>query len=436
MKNGCWICALVLCFGGWTSTLLGQEAPATAPSKPATSPAPGDAFATTPGAPGSASTSGISSALFGFGGESCYGTGNPSAQSSRYYVSAEYLLWWVKQDNVPVLSSTSTNPFDNGELGKPTTEVLFGGDIDGGVASGVRLTAGFWLDDTCKQEGFEIRGFYLAPETTNFNANSSEFPTLARPFFNVNQGIEFAEISAFPGRFTGSQSIESNSNIFGGEANALCNICCGCDYRVDLFGGVRFVELEESITLGESFQGLPAAPAPYTNTKFVSTDFFSTQNQFYGGQVGLSGDYNIGAFSIEARTQVALGDTHQSILIDGDQVVTPLGGATTVVKGDLYALPSNIGHYERDRFSVIPEVELNVGYLITSHVRAFVGYDVFYWNNVVRPGEQIDRNLDITQIPNFTVPGVVSAGKNQPSAPRDSTDFFAQGFTFGFEIRY
>ena len=54
----------------------------------------------------------------------------------QFYVRGEYLLWTVKKDSVPPLVTTSTNPLDFGILGRPTTEVLFGGDgINGGTRS-------------------------------------------------------------------------------------------------------------------------------------------------------------------------------------------------------------------------------------------------------------------------------------------------------------
>ena len=117
---------------------------------------------------------------------------------------------------------------------------------------------------------------------------------------------------------------------------------------------------------------------------------------------------------------------------DADSYRTAVRGKT----GALLALPSNIGRFNRDRFSVVPEGEINVGYLVTPHLRAFIGYDILYWNNVARPGGQIDRNLDVTQIPNFLQAGAGAPGKTQPSAPRDSTDIWVQGVTFGLEFRF
>ncbi len=59
---------------------------------------------------------------------------------------------------------------------------------------------------------------------------------------------------------------------------------------------------------------------------------------------------------------------------------------------------SNSGQFTRDRFAVVPELGINVGYQITRHVRASVGYTFLYWSSIVRPGDQVDLGLSGTQI--------------------------------------
>jgi hypothetical protein len=430
MKNG---------FGAWglASVLLACAAPVFGqpPSQTTTQPATTSPYAARPGANAGPLADSVLPPPTPGGPAVPLTEGG--VQPSRVYIYGEYLLWWLRQDKVPPLSTTSSNPFDNGILGRPTTLVLFGGDgIDGSARSGFGFGAGYWLDDCCKQEWVGVRGFYLSPRDSDFNANSAQFPTLARPFFNVNQNIEFAELTAFPGRFTGRQSFSESSKFFGAEVNGGCIVCCGCNYNVGLYGGFRFIELEESLGITESLQGLPTAPAPFTNTSVLLQEYFGTHNQFYGGQVGVSGEYDYQRVSFEGFAQVALGDTHQSILIDGQQFLTPPGGPTQRSVGGLLAERSNIGRYHRERFSVVPEVGFNVGFLLTSHIRPFIGYDFLYWNNVVRPGTQIDRGLDITQIPNFNVPGVAPVGQNRPTAPQNSTDIWAQGLRLGLEFRF
>ena len=71
----------------------------------------------------------------------------------------------------------------------------------------------------------------------------------------------------------------------------------------------------------------------------------------------------------------------------------------------------------------------------TSRLKAYVGYDFMYWNQVVRPGGQIDRNINLTQTGTIFSNG----GPNGPAFPSpllSRTDFWAQGITLGFEYRF
>ena len=72
---------------------------------------------------------------------------------------------------------------------------------------------------------------------------------------------------------------------------------------------------------------------------------------------------------------------------------------------------------------------------LTRRVRATVGYTFFYMSEVVRPGDQIDRVVNPTQLPTA---GAFVAGTTptRPSFPFQSSDFWAQGLNFGLEIRY
>ncbi len=96
--------------------------------------------------------------------------------------------------------------------------------------------------------------------------------------------------------------------------------------------------------------------------------------------------------------------------------MTFANGVTRNFVGGLLAEPSNIGSFHKDQFSVVPQVDLTLSYHIDQHWRIFGGYDFLYWSSVVRPGQQIDRTLDETQIPNFEPAGTVpSAGQNRPA---------------------
>jgi hypothetical protein len=366
-----------------------------------------------------------------YGGDEAFG----GRTGPRLYLRAEYLLWWAKDDHVPPLVSSGT-PDDQGILGRPSTRVLFGGDgLDQDPRSGGRFTAGYFLDD-CGDKFFEVSGFFLGQRSARFTASSAMNPVLARPFFNLNGGAGSSQIVASPGVSTGSISVNAPSNLWGLQANLGCNLCCGCNYAVRLLGGFRYLDLDESLTVTENIQGLAGAPPPFTNASVSVFDRFATHNQFYGGQAGLEGRYRVGRWSLDGRITLALGGTHQSLTIDGMETLVAPDGTVRMFRGGLLALPSNIGHFSQNRFSVVPEVGINLGYQLTDRVRAFAGYNFLYWSNVVRPGEQIDPVLDITQIPNFAPPGTPSAGQNRPRVSFKESDFWAQGLTFGLEFTY
>jgi hypothetical protein len=98
-------------------------------------------------------------------------------------------------------------------------------------------------------------------------------------------------------------------------------------------------------------------------------------------------------------------------------------------EGGLLAQTTNIGTYEQNTFSIMPELGVTLSYDITCRLRASVGYTFLYWNNVARPGDQIDRNL--AQLP--PEPPVPGGG---PAFAFRTTDFWAQGMNFGLAYTF
>ena len=370
-----------------------------------------------------------------------------AAPVTRAYLRAEYLLWWLKNDNAPALVTTGdpNNPFVAGALGNPDTRQLFGGNLVRNPFSGVRLMGGYFIDD-CGTKAIEVGGFFLAPRSRDFTASSAQFPVLTRPFFAVNPELnqEFVQRVAFPGAQVGSINIHAPTQLWGLEANLLCQCCCGCDYWLYLLAGPRYLNLREGLTIVESIQSLPGDPI-FMGARISVFDSFSTQNQFYGGQVGAFGRWYRGPFSVDATVKVALGVTHQQASVAGNETVANPNGTVQSSLGGLLALNSNIGTRSRDTFGFVPEVGFRLGYAVTDYMRLLVGYNFLYWNSVVRPGDQIDRGLDVTRIPNFPVNFNPLTGQTitptpvsppRPAPLFNTTDFWAQGLTFGVEFTF
>ena len=372
---------------------------------------------------------------------------------TQFYVKGEYLLWWTKADHVPVLATTgpptinttsttvggvttTTTSLVGGLPGQPGTRVLFGGgDLDHPVQSGMRLTAGCWLD-MWDDDALEVSAFWLPQQAKQFHASSDQTPVIARPFIDETTGTQQAQFTAFPGLFIGRYDLNAPTDLWGIDANLRCRICCDhtCwgSYRIDLIAGARYIDLEESLSIEENVQFLsnPLLPAYERGRTDQVVDRFGTRNQFAGGQVGVTGEIVHGPWSVDFRAKVAIGDTVQDIDIAGSQTLPDPSGRV----GGLLAESSNIGKHERDRFSVVPEIGLDLGYQVTDNIRGFVGYNFLYWTNVVRPGQQIDTVIDSNLIPNFPAP--VPSPANRPAVLYKESDYWAQGLTVGLEFRY
>lgn len=360
---------------------------------------------------------------------------NVCGPPGRVWVSAEYLYWGIKDYDLPPLETTS--PLSSGGvIGAPGTRIIAGDSTDYDIFSGGRFTVGMWLNE-CQTKGIEGTYLFLYPLTDDwvFAGNGAPgSPTLARPFFNILSGMEDAQLEAAPGIVAGRTAISSSTRLQGAEVNGICNLCCGCDCRVDLLAGVRWLQLEEGLTISEDLRVLPNIPV-IGGTRFALYDQFSTQNNFYGGQVGVRGEVRRNRLFFGAEGKIALGYTEQIIDIRGMTTVQAPGRAPVTLNGGLLALPSNIGHYYRNEFSVIPELGVRAGVQVSCNVRAFVGYSFLYWCNVARPGDQISLDINPTLVPatGGTTPVI---GPRRPAPTLLDTDFWAQGVNFGIELRF
>jgi hypothetical protein len=327
-----------------------------------------------------------------------------------------------------------------GVLGTGTTGILFGGPkTDNDFLTGGRFTAGFWCDQ-CRTFGFEA-GFFGLAQHNRFLAASQGDVILARPFTDAVTGLPNAQLVAFPGVLSGSVAVNQASTLWGAEANARWMLDCGhtiygfC-YRTDLLAGIRYVELDESLGVTESLvvpAGSAVARAAGPATIMVS-DRFRTDNQFYGGQVGTDTEFRNGHWVIDLTGKVALGTVHETLNINGNTALS-IPGVFTSAAGGLLVQPTNIGHRGRDRFAVVPQVGLKVGYQVNEHIRVYAGYDFMYISRVIRPGDQIDPAVNVSQLPTIFGPNTLQ-GVARPLATFKESDFWAQGANFGIEFRY
>jgi hypothetical protein len=358
----------------------------------------------------------------------------------RIWVDTEYLLWWMKGAALPPLVTASpagTPAAQAGVLGAPTTSILFGGtSVNDDARSGGRLTLGAWLND-CRTFGVEGDFFMLASKTTTFAASSTGSPILARPFIDATTGRPNSELVAFPGLLAGSVFADAGSTgLLGADALLRCNLCCGCNYRLDAVGGYRYLRLSDHLGVAEDLVSTSPSNPNFVpqGTTIDLADRFDTRNEFNGFDFGFKGEFRRGPWVLRGLAQAAVGDNHEVVNISGITTVTVPGFPPVTNVGGLLALPSNIGHFSKDRVAVIPEFGARLGYQLTPHLQAFAGYTFLYWGDVVRAGNEVDPVVN----PNLLPPGsgAPATGPRRPMPLLTGSSFWAQGIDLGMELQF
>ena len=390
------------------------------------------------------------------------------------WIRGENLQWWAKGMSAPPLITTSaagTGAGNAGVLGMPSTDTLYGGDdqILTDSTSGFRIRFGGFFGPR-RKIGYEGEFFALTSnedeyiETSDANGN----PILARPFFNMNPRVngggaldpparEDAEIVAFPGLIRGTVRVNSYADFRGASGmfrfnkcckqacqrrscNGGCGGCCGifgaigrCGYppfcRTDMLLGFQHYELNEGIRITEDLTSLDANNLGTFNI----VDSFETSNEFNGAVFGTAIEGGINRWTLELLMRLSVGSVDQSVTINGETTISPLVTPAETFEGGLLAQRSNIGTYERSEFTMIPQLNANLGFYLTPHLRAIVGYSLIYWGNVLRPGDQIDLDLNPDLLPPEIDPFV---GALRPGFDFHQSDYWVQGLNIGLDFRW
>jgi len=408
---------LLWVLGSWLFAAAPILAQSTAPPAPLDAKAPGDPdFKPSTAGPGAAGSNDL---------QGMPALDMPALNFYRFWVNAEYLAYWVKSAPQPI-------SLVSGDPANPTQELL-GSNQNFGMFSGARIGFGVWLDD-CNILGLDGNLFALQQRSSSYSASSNAFgsPTLAFPFTNQTPGAVGDTLMpiASPGAFAGTVQVASTLQLWGGEANGVLSLMRAGDFQVVALAGMRYVDLSESLSVGTVSSDILTAP----NTTLTQNDLFSTRNQFYGGQIGSRITWQNNRFSVDLTGKLAAGVTHEAVDALGVSTQTGPGGVNGTFPGGFFAQPSNSGHFTGNQFSLIPSAQLKLSVLITSQLRAFIGYDFMYWTNVVRPGNQVDHNINLTQ---SAVLGAGSLmGPAYPAPLFNRSDFWAQGFNLGLELRF
>ena len=198
----------------------------------------------------------------------------------------------------------------------------------------------------------------------------------------------------------------------------------------DLFGlaGLRYLDLSETFALNCDIQGVSG---PYAGQSGVVHDRFETRNYFSGANFGLRARHLSGPLSVEISGRVALGLNHEVENVAGGFYSYNFTAPYASGPEGVFAQPANEGRTSSDRFAMVPELQLKIGYALSSRLRATLGYDFLYFSNVLRAGDQLNRELPKGQTFNQADPTISSTS---PVRLFKTTDFFTHGVSLGLEF--
>ena len=195
---------------------------------------------------------------------------------------------------------------------------------------------------------------------------------------------------------------------------------------------IAYASLTDGLDLVGSVTSSGTAAVPPPGTTVTAADTFHTRNEFNGGEIGFATQWHRSRWSLDTSLKLGIGQTSTQVIINGGSQVFA-NGTSLPYAGGMLALPSNMGTFSSQQFSVMPELGCTLGYDLTSRLKATVGYTLLYWSNVARPGDQIDLNVDPGQFPPPTTATGARPGAFQPP---HMSDFWAQGVNLGLDYRF
>ena len=347
-----------------------------------------------------------------------------------FWGRAEYLYWWLRGSETPPLVTTSPDGTPQAQAGVlPEATVLFGGErLNQSGRSGARFTLGYWFN-CCDYTGIDTSVFFLGKVNQQYYNDSQGSPILARPFFNVINEAQDAQLIAYPDIVVGSIAASSTSHVYGGDVNLRRALFVDCWTSFQVLAGYRYFGLVEGLGVESNTESIDPNGSVPVGTTFAIFDRFDTNNYFHGGQLGVATQFINGCWTVDLGAKLALGAVSQRVKINGGTTTTVPGQEPVNAAGGILALGSNSGTYHRKQFAVLPEFLVDVRYQLTPLWRLNLGYTLMILTNVVRPGDQIDLNIDPNQFP-------PSSGGTQPRFAFHNSDIWLQGLNVGIECNF
>lgn len=348
----------------------------------------------------------------------------------KKWFSAESLLWFGQNQNLPGLVTTSESGVFPTLGSAGVTSAVGGPDgLDTGLLPGFRIAGGTYLDD-CQKIGFGGRAYGIFSNAEEFAMASDGTQSIGIPFFNANVNVaaEDAYLVAFTNGSAqpvsaGDVATRSDLDMIGAEASFHILLGRSSDHRIDLLAGYTYNNLRSSVSVDSNSTNLFTGDLIPDGTEFQTHDTFETKNVFNGAHLGILSSVIRSKLTLTTLAKVSFGNMRQTMDIRGF-TNTSFGGVTQNQAGGILTQPSNIGTSSQDVFGFIPELGLKLGYNVRENVQLTVGYTFMMWSGVGLAGDQIDRTVDLSQ------------GVLRPTHTMTDGAFWMQGIDLGLNYNF
>jgi hypothetical protein len=363
----------------------------------------------------------------------------------RLWMDTEAILWQIRKGTIaaPLVTTGPASTF--GLIGQAGTRVLTSNQIDYDTMVGARLMMGVWYNDshTCGLEG-GFTWFGNHDETQTFRSDITGNPVISRPFRDAATGRESVRAVALPGAFTGNVTVSSNFSAYAGEISPLVVRLSSSD-RFYIYGmmGFKYFGMNEQLLVADQTTALAGGQINFSGrsfgpgTRLGVTDVFDASNDLYGGILGARFGFDRNRFFMDTTAKLGL--------MHNDQVLVASGG-TTIRNEPFFRRPGSaplgllVGPFNARResqaaFAIMPEVNMQLGYQLTTRISLLVSYNFLYISSVVRPGDQVVRTVNGAVTPSNPTFGA-NVQTRQPTAVFIRDEFTANGVSFGLSLRY
>ncbi len=329
----------------------------------------------------------------------------PRLSNNQWFGSAEWLMWYRRGQNLPVLASQT--------LATP----LFGGERLGEQGeSGGRFSVGRWLDRQ-ETQGIAFRFWGANKENFGFSAAGNSPITIARPFNNnATQQVIINPLLPDPSEFL---NIQLQSEVYGGDVSLKRLWFRGLGGRVDLLYGYQFFRLNES--LGINSRAVLAAAEIPPNSSIDMQELFDVKNEFHGGHLGISTHYGEGRWVVDGQFKLGLGSLKRTAALTAMSTSTIPPAIPVITQEGLLITASNRGTTSDSTFAVSPELNLNLGYRLNRNMDFTVGYTYLSMSDVLQVWRTVDTTVN---------------GTTRPARNFSHDNYWVQGLNLGVTFNY